>query len=118
MINLHKPEKVRVVFNPSARHRGTSLNDKLYKGPDLFTSLIGFLLRFRRFPVPISGDIEKMYHQVLVPSHQQFFLRFLWKNPDDVGSPKTFQMTVHVFGAVSSPRSCIYALTLYRPGPN
>jgi hypothetical protein len=108
-VNPHKPEKVRVIFNPSARHRGTSLN-QLYKGPDLLTSLIGVLLRFRRFPVPISGDIEKMYHQVLVPAQQQSLFRFLWKNPDEVGSPKTFQMTVHVFGAVSSPTSCIYAL--------
>jgi hypothetical protein len=101
---------VRVVFNPSARHKGTSLNEQLFKGPDLLTSLIGVLLRFRRLPVPISGDIEKMYHQVLVPSHQQSFLRFLWKNPDQVGEPKPYQMTVHIFGAVSSPTSCIYAL--------
>ena len=51
-----------------------------------------------------------MYHQVLVPETQQSLFRFLWKNPGDVGEPQEYQMTVHVFGAVSSPTSCIYAL--------
>lgn len=55
-----KPGKIRVVFNPSARFKGISLNDQLYKGPDLLTSLIGIIMRFRRLPVPISGDIEKI----------------------------------------------------------
>jgi hypothetical protein len=108
--NPNKPEKIRVVFNPSAHYKETSLNEQLFKGPDLLTCLIGVLLRFRQFPVPISGDIEKMYHQVLVPKQQQSLFRFLWKNPGDVGEPKEYQMTVNIFGAVSSPTSCIYAL--------
>ena len=110
VVNPHKPEKVRVVFNPSAPYKGTSLNDQLYKGPDLLTSLIGVLLRFRQFPFPISGDIEKMYHQVLVPHQQQSLFRFLWNDSPSPAQPKEYQMVVHVFGAVSSPSSCIYAL--------
>jgi hypothetical protein len=74
------------------------------------TSLIGVLLRIRQFPVPISGEIEKMYHQVLASKQQQSLSRFLWKNPSEVGDPKEYQMTVHVFCAVSSTTSCIYAL--------
>ena len=111
VVNPHKPEKVRVVFNPSAPFKGTSLNDQLYKGPiDLLTSLIGVLLRFRQFPFPISGDIEKMYHQVLVPHQQQSLFRFLWNDSPSPAEPKEYLIVVHVFGAVSSPSSCIYAL--------
>ena len=110
VIHPHKPEKVHVVFNPSSPFKGTSLNDQLYKGPDLLTSPIGVLLSFWQFPFPISGDIEKMYHQVLVPHPQQSLFRFLWNDSPYPAEPKEYQMVVHFFGAVSSPSNCIFAL--------
>jgi hypothetical protein len=108
--SVNKPDKVRVVFNCSARHNGISLNDMLYQGPDLLTSQVAVLLRFRQFPVPIAGDIEKMYHQVQVPASDQSALRFLYQAPGSNEPIKVFQMTRHVFGAVSSPTTCIFAL--------
>ena len=43
------------VFDASAKLNGISLNSRLLRGPDLLTSLVGVLLRFRRFRIAISA---------------------------------------------------------------
>ena len=63
-----KPDKVRVVFDCSAKHHDTSLNDQLLQGPDLTNTLVGVLTRFREEPVALIADIEAMFYQVRVPS--------------------------------------------------
>lgn len=55
-----KPNQLRAVFDSSAKYRGISLNDTLYTSPDLTNSLLGILLRFRREPVAVMGDIQQM----------------------------------------------------------
>jgi hypothetical protein len=106
-----KPNKIRVVFDCSARYEGTSLNDQLLPGPDLTNSLVGVLTRFREESVAITGDVEAMFHQVRVPTNQCNFLRFLWWPNGDLNAVlQEYQMTVHLFGAVSSPSICNFAL--------
>ena len=73
-----KPSKLRVVFDCSAKLTGISLDNLLLSGPDITNSLIGVLMRFRREPVAIQGDIQAMFHQVQVPSCDHDQLRFLW----------------------------------------
>ena len=106
-----KPTKVRVVFDCSARYEGQSLNDKLLQGPDLTSKLIGVLTRFRQERYAFMADIEKMFFQVKVREEDQSLLRFLWWQDGDIEKePEEYCMTVHLFGAGSSPACANYAL--------
>lgn len=106
VVNQNKPGKVRIVFDCAAKYRGTSLNDNLMQGPDFVNSLVGVLLRFREEPVALVADIEAMFHQVRVRDSDRNALRFLWWPDGDMEKePIDHCMTVHLFGATSSP-SC------------
>ena len=106
-----KPGKLRVVFDCSAEYRGEVLNHHLLQGPDMLNNLAGILCRFRQKAVAISCDIEGMFHQVGVNREDRDFLRFLWwENCDLKNEPKEYRMTVHLFGATSSPGCANYAL--------
>ena len=107
---VEQPSKTRVVFDPSSRHDRICLNDVLLKGPDLLVSLVNLLTTFRVKLIPLSADIEKMYHQVLVEGEEQPFFSFLWRKPGSSAPPDVYVMTVHIFGAISSPATCMYAL--------
>ena len=57
------------------------------------------------------ANVENMFHQVKVPSKDYDVLRFLWwPNGDTSKELDEYQMTVHIFGAVSSPSCANYAL--------
>ena len=99
-----KPEKIRVVFDCSAVFRSQSLNQHLYQGPDLTNNLVGVLCRFRKEPIAFMCDIEAMFHQVKVNSENRDLLRFLWwKDGNTESEVVEYRMTVHPFGATSSP---------------
>ena len=106
-----KPGKIRVVFDCSAKHGNTSLNDQLLQGPDLTNSLVGVLTRFREEPVAFMSDIEAMFHQVRVRPSDRDALRFLWWPNADLETPaEEYQMNVHLFGSASSPSCANFAL--------
>lgn len=71
-------QKLRVVFDCAASYQGMSLNDQLLQGPDLTSSLIGVVIRFRQKPVAVMADVEAMFHQVKVADDDSNLLRFLW----------------------------------------
>ena len=68
-----KPNKIRVVFDCSVVHKGSSLNKSLLQGPDMMNNLVGILCRFHKEPIAFIGDIERMYHRFHVyPSDKRF----------------------------------------------
>ncbi|XP_040191273.1 uncharacterized protein LOC120924392 [Rana temporaria] len=106
-----KPDKLRVVFDCSAKFKGISLNNTLLTGPDLINSLVGVLCRFRKEAVAVICDIEKMFHQFYIPSEMRNYLRFLWwENGQLETEPKEYRMAVHLFGASSSPGCANFGL--------
>ena len=77
VLNVNKPNKVRVVFDAAAIYHGTSLNNNLLPGLDLLKNLVSVLCRFRQGEYAVISDIEAMFHQVCVPSPDTDALRFL-----------------------------------------
>ena len=109
--NIHKPDKVRVVFDCAAKYKGASLNASLLQGPDLANNLIGVLIRFRQEHIALVSDIEAMFHQVRVPPKDRNSLRFLWWRDGDPNQKiEEYCMNVHLFGATSSPSCTMFCL--------
>ena len=67
-----------MVFDCTARYKGTPLNDQPLSGLDLTNSLLGVLLRFCQELVSLSSDIEAMFHPVMVDPNDVDTPRFLW----------------------------------------
>ena len=104
---VYRPDKkstpLRVVFDPASPYHGVSLNSFLFKGPGLIGNLLGVLLRFREEPVAFSGDISKMFLQILLPKEDTHVHRFLWRNLDTTREPTTYALQRVTFGDKPSP---------------
>lgn len=105
--NPNKPNKIRLVWDAAATVGGISLNTALLKGPDLLPSLPSVLQRFRRYQVPISGDIREMFHQVQIRQQDRQYQRFLWRSAPEQPM-RAFVMNVMTFGASCSPACAQY----------
>ncbi|XP_065368694.1 uncharacterized protein LOC135961125 [Calliphora vicina] len=106
----HKTTKVRVVFNASRSTKsGFSLNDILYTGPTLQTELITVILNWRIYKYVFSGDIQKMYRQILVHPDDRPLQRIIYQqNPT---SPiKDYQLKTVTFGVNCAPFLAIRTL--------
>ena len=110
-VSEEKKNKVRMVYDASARYKGVSLNDALYQGPDLNNQLRGVVYRFREKPIAFSADIEAMFNKFKVPNHQRDYLRFYWFSDNNpVNNIVPYRSTCHVFGCTSSPAVASYGL--------
>lgn len=110
-VHHRRKKTLRVVFDCTANFGGTSLNQELLQGPNLTNTLLGVLLRFRQGRIALMADIQGMFHQVKVAREDVNFLRFLWWPDGDLSQRLSeHRMTVHLFGAVSSPSCATFAL--------
>jgi len=72
-----------VVFDASAQTTaGTSLNDILLTGLNLYPMLINVVLSFRMHPIGMYADISKMFQQVGLHPKDRNLNRFLQPSPD------------------------------------
>ena len=102
VVNPHKPEKLRIVFDCAVRCGGTSLNDCIFSGPDLSNDIIGVLMRCRLHEIAMSADIEEMFLQVrLSPEDRAPFCFLKYTGSDIRQHSDVYQLNVYPFGATS-----------------
>ena len=72
--------KLRIVFDGSAKpsEDDLSLNDCLEKGPNTVPLLFDIIVRFREFPIGLTADIEKAFHQIQIAPQDREMIKFLW----------------------------------------
>lgn len=71
------------------------MNGQLLQGPDLKSTLIGVLTRFRMESVALMADIESMFYQVKILAEDSDFLRFLWWSKGNLSKDlEEFRMVV------------------------
>ena len=110
VLNINKPDRVKVVFDASAKYNDTFLNQNLVPGPDLLNNLVSVPIRFRQGKYAVMADIKNMFHQIFVTLNDTDALRFLWReSPDEVVSD--YKMLVHILGKVDSSCYANWALT-------
>lgn len=101
-------KKLRIVVDGSAKTKdNNSLNECLYKGPLMLEDLTALLIRFRKYHIGITADVEKAFLQIGLQPEDRDVTRLLWLKDIDGGI--TEQNLLHLrfcrlpFGIISSP---------------
>lgn len=94
--------KLRVVFDGSApSSSGYSLNNILMVGPNVQDSLFSILIRARQYKYLLTGDVEKMYRQVLVHKEDRCLQRILWRESES-NPIKAYDLNTLTYGTASA----------------
>ncbi|XP_018368508.1 PREDICTED: uncharacterized protein LOC108764668 [Trachymyrmex cornetzi] len=108
--NTSTTTKTRVVFDASCRtDTGVSLNDVLMVGPALQPDLFSILIKFRMWKYVLSGDVTKMYRQILVDESQRRLQRILWRD-SKTREVQTFELATVTYGTASASFLAIRSL--------
>lgn len=93
---------VRPVFDASCKvGKHPSLNDCLYKGPNMIELIPSVLMKFREKRIGVMSDIRKAFQMISICAKDRDFQRFMWWN--DRKQLKVYRHTRVVFGVSSSP---------------
>ncbi|XP_015122308.1 uncharacterized protein LOC107044789 [Diachasma alloeum] len=96
--------KVRVVFDGSAKSSTKfSLNDALMIGPTIQDDIFSLVLRFRLPKFVFTGNIEKMYRQVLVRPEDRKFQRIIWRCQPTDKEVSVYELQTVTFGLAPAP---------------
>lgn len=102
--------KIRVVFDASCKSsKFISLNDVMCTGPRLQQDLFDIVLRWRKYPVVISADIEKMYRQIKISAEDKLYHRILWRNHNKE-QIREYELNTVTYGTTSAPYLAIRTL--------
>ncbi|XP_014672135.1 PREDICTED: uncharacterized protein LOC106812706 [Priapulus caudatus] len=89
-------------MDAAAKNNGKSLNDCIHPGPKLHREIIDVLMRFRKNPIAIVGDIAEMFLQIELAPMDRKYHRFLWR--DNENEPvREYEYQRLVFGNSASP---------------
>ncbi|GFX95741.1 DUF1758 domain-containing protein [Trichonephila clavipes] len=95
--------KLRVVFDAFAKtDSNLSLNDILHTGPKLQNELFNILLKFRCHRIALTGDIKKMFRQILVNEDDVKFQRIFWREiPEE--PLREYRLLTVTYGTACAP---------------
>ena len=91
------------MFDGSATCEGKSLNTEALPGPKLPSDITDILIKFRKEPVALVGDISQMYHQLVLRPEDRPLHRFLWRNLDSRKEPEVYEFIRFIFDGCYCP---------------
>lgn len=102
--------KYRVVFNASYKtSSGYSLNDMLHVGPTIQDDVFTHLCNWRKYPVALISDVEKMYRQILIHEHHRDYQRVWWRDSPN-SELNSYRLNTVTYGTASAPYQAIRTL--------
>lgn len=95
--------KTRVVYDASRKtSSGISLNDAMWIGPNIQQDIFSILLRWRKYEIVFTADIQKMYRQIWVRDEDSEYQRIVWRESED--EPMCdYKLTTITFGTGPAP---------------
>ena len=89
-------------FDASAKsNSGISLNNTLFVGPTVHSTLLDVLLRFQFHQIALVADVSKMYQAIKLTEPDGDLHRFVWRaNPQK--TLQNYRMTRVTFGVAAS----------------